>query len=300
VFGAISGSAYVDANRNGLKDAGEAGISGVTISLAGQGTTTTAGDGSYGFANLSAGSYTVSAPATAAGKALFTPASQTIGLGAGQTQSGVDFGYVSARIAGVAYKDFNRNGVRDAGEPGLAGVAVVLTGAASGTASTASDGSYSFENLNAGAYAVSAPAAAAGLMRSTPSPVRAMLAAGASRTNLNFGYREAVAPTCTSLIELGPPARFIFTIQDPSGLSAIQIGRLSNVSVVVSPPNTAPMVGPATVTFNPPEIGAVILTATRLNQGQRAAIDFRVRDAFGNTRSCNGTLAAVRPRLAFR
>src|SRR6185503_10148759 len=71
VTGGLSGFAYVDANRNGVKDAGEAGIGNVTISGPG-GTTTTAADGSYAFSNLDAGSYSVSAPSTASAKALFT------------------------------------------------------------------------------------------------------------------------------------------------------------------------------------------------------------------------------------
>ena len=68
----LSGFAYVDANRNGTKDSGEAVLSGVLITVAGNGTTTTAGDGRYAFADLDAGTYSVSA--TASGKQLF-PAS---------------------------------------------------------------------------------------------------------------------------------------------------------------------------------------------------------------------------------
>jgi hypothetical protein len=63
----LSGFQYVDLNNNGIKDPGEAGIPGVTITLTGtndQGiainlATTTAPDGSYHFQNLRPGSYSI-------------------------------------------------------------------------------------------------------------------------------------------------------------------------------------------------------------------------------------------------
>jgi len=63
----ISGSVYVDANDDGIKDDGEAGISGVTIKLTGTDiygdavslTTKTDSDGNYAFEDLLAGTYTV-------------------------------------------------------------------------------------------------------------------------------------------------------------------------------------------------------------------------------------------------
>ena len=53
-----------DADGDGVQDAGEAGINGVTVELLDAygnviATTTTSGDGNYGFANLIAGNYTV-------------------------------------------------------------------------------------------------------------------------------------------------------------------------------------------------------------------------------------------------
>lgn len=57
----ISGFVYCDNNDNGVKESGEAGISGVTINLSGpvSRTTKTLSDGSYSFDNLPAGTYTV-------------------------------------------------------------------------------------------------------------------------------------------------------------------------------------------------------------------------------------------------
>jgi hypothetical protein len=63
----VSGFVYVDANNNGVKDPGEAGISGTTITLTGtddrgvaiQLVALTASDGSYHFTNLRPGDYTI-------------------------------------------------------------------------------------------------------------------------------------------------------------------------------------------------------------------------------------------------
>jgi uncharacterized protein (DUF2141 family) len=188
VTGLVSGFAYVDANRNGLKDAGEAGIGGVVITGPSGGTTTTAADGSYSFSNLNAGTYSLSAPSSASGKALFTASPLSVTIAAGATSANNNFGYVTGTISGFTYVDANKNGVRDSGETGIGGVTVTLSGGASATTTTAADGSYSFTGLNSGSYSVSAPATAAGLARFTTSPLNITLAAGATSPNNNFGY----------------------------------------------------------------------------------------------------------------
>ena len=63
----LAGNVYVDGNNNGVKDSGEAGIGGVTLTLTGtdsQGaavarTTTTQSSGAYVFSDLNAGAYQV-------------------------------------------------------------------------------------------------------------------------------------------------------------------------------------------------------------------------------------------------
>ncbi len=65
--GSLSGFVFVDANNNGTKDSGEAGIGGVTVMLTGTTdagasvslTRVTAADGSYSFTGLQEGTYTV-------------------------------------------------------------------------------------------------------------------------------------------------------------------------------------------------------------------------------------------------
>src|SRR5207253_879056 len=157
---------------NGVRDTGEAAIGGVLVTLsgAGTGTATTAADGSYQFTNLDAGRYSVTAPTTASGKALSTTNPQGERQGAGEEQTDGNFGYVPGSLSGFVYVDTNRNGVRDTGEAAIGGVIVTLSGAGAGTATTAADGSYSFANLDAGTYSVTAPTTASGKALSTTNP----------------------------------------------------------------------------------------------------------------------------------
>ncbi len=63
----LAGFVYLDLNNNGIKESGESGLAGVTVTLSGnndlgavQQTQTTAADGSYSFANLRPGTYMLS------------------------------------------------------------------------------------------------------------------------------------------------------------------------------------------------------------------------------------------------
>lgn len=62
--GSLGGTVWMDANHDGLQDAGEGGVSGITVNLVGESgamldTTTTGSGGSYNFGGLSAGEYAV-------------------------------------------------------------------------------------------------------------------------------------------------------------------------------------------------------------------------------------------------
>jgi len=191
VSGLISGFAYVDANRNSVKDAGEAGLGGVLITGPSGATTTTAADGSYSFSNLNAGTYSVSAPSTASGLARFTASPLSVTIAAGATSANNNFGYVTGTISGFTYVDANRNGVKDAGEAPLSGVPVTLSGV--GTVNSDANGFYTFSGLSAATYSDSAADSASGLALVTPSPLSVVLAAGATSANNNFGYLSIVS-----------------------------------------------------------------------------------------------------------
>lgn len=69
-----------------------------------------------------------------------------------------DFGDTLAELAGTVFVDVDRDGVRDAGEPGIVGATVTLDGtdatgsAVTATTATATDGSYRFGDLLAGTH----------------------------------------------------------------------------------------------------------------------------------------------------
>lgn len=195
---ALSGRVYEDLNGNGLIDGGEPGIAGVTMQLSGTDstgnavtrTTTTDANGNWAF-TVPAGTYSVVEiqPAaylpgiTKAGSASgvgSTPGTvptagagitngpvgsnanriDNIVLGTGGSSTANNFGEVrAASLAGRVYQDADYNGAAGAGDPGIAGVTVTLSGtdmfgnAVSKTTTTAAGtGAYAFANLVPGSY----------------------------------------------------------------------------------------------------------------------------------------------------
>lgn len=88
------------------------------------------------------------------------PASQMVGLLPGHDEKVWFYNVNTGKIDGVKYHDLNRNGERDAGEPGIQDWTVSLSGTAvngapvSFTKLTNADGYYAFENLLPGNYTV--------------------------------------------------------------------------------------------------------------------------------------------------
>lgn len=196
---AIDGRVWLDADADGRIGASESGIAGVTVELSGTDSagrsvsrsTTTDATGAWRFDGLAPGTYTVREPqqpagtvngatvpgSTSAGSAAgsATPATTTpsgvngIVLAVGESSSGNLFGELPAgRVSGAVYADNNGNGQPDAGEGGLGGVTVTLTGAddlgqpVSLSTVTAADGSWAFPGLRPGTYAVTEPVQPAG------------------------------------------------------------------------------------------------------------------------------------------
>ncbi|MEP6874272.1 MAG: SdrD B-like domain-containing protein, partial [Burkholderiales bacterium] len=236
---AIAGRVWLDANNNGSIDASEGGIAGVTIELTGTDangpvsrTATTDATGVFSFGTLAPGVYTLREPTqptgtlngrtiagtiggstsgTATNVATLPSAISTITLGVGQNSVANLFGEVpTSTIAGRVYGDNNNNGSIDAGETGLAGVTITLSGTddlgapVNLATTTVSDGSYTFASLRPGTYAVTEPLQPGGTTNGitsagsaggnatapsiTPSAITAIvLAPGVNSTQNNFG-----------------------------------------------------------------------------------------------------------------
>jgi hypothetical protein len=186
-LGNIAGRAYADMNKNGVRDAGDLDLSGVTVALGGPstGSQPTNSVGQFEFDQRLAGSYTVSAPGTASNYLLASSGSVAVNLAPGDFQT-VEFRYVPGGITGRAYADMNGNGTRDAGDVDLSGVAIALSGASSANTNTAA-GAYSFAQLAGGAYSVGAPSTASGYLLASAASVAVTLPAGGSGT-ADFRY----------------------------------------------------------------------------------------------------------------
>ncbi|MDD3328251.1 MAG: SdrD B-like domain-containing protein, partial [Zoogloea sp.] len=176
---AIGDKVWLDSNANGVQDAGEPGIAGVTVKLLDStggvvSTSTTDASGNYLFSNLTPGDYAVqvvlptgyfaSSKDQGGNDALDSDIDPTTGktinttLSAGETDRSWDAGlYQKASIGDRVWLDTNKNGVQDSGEAGVAGVTVKLLNAAGAevaTATTDANGNYLFQGLVPGNYSV--------------------------------------------------------------------------------------------------------------------------------------------------
>ena len=149
-----SGTKFHDLNANGVRDAGEPGLAGWTITayvdvngngIKDAGDTTVANsavtdaNGNYSM-GLDAGKYIV-CETQQAGWTQSYPANVAcagfggwgITLAAGDNDTGNDFGnWQKATKTGMKFHDLNANGVKDAGEPGLAGWTITAYADANG------------------------------------------------------------------------------------------------------------------------------------------------------------------------
>ena len=192
-------------------------------------------------------------------------------------------------ISGSAFADWNRNGARDTDEPGLSGVQISLSGAATGSAVTNSNGGYTLSDVASGLYSVSAPVSV-GSLSGNPTPLAVNLGSGENRAAVDFPYTEATQPVCTVGAPSGSPTRVNLTLRDGSGLRRIVVRVVSNFSVAIN--GGAPVTGPVTLNLPTPTTGDFAVTATQSNTAQAASVELDVVDAFGNQVSCGSTVPA--------
>lgn len=203
--GTITGLKFDDANGNGVQDAGEAGVAGVTINLfAASGgalvaTTTTGADGTFGFADVNPGDYQVAEVVpdgfeqTLPGGSGMVP----VTVVAGETAAGILFGNRAqaagtGTISGFIFYDLNKNRIQDQGETPFAGVTVRLedlSGNVVATTVTDANGLFTFTNVPAGDYKVS-PIPPQNFFQTFPAnfaPIPVHVEPGATVSGLVFG-----------------------------------------------------------------------------------------------------------------
>jgi serine-aspartate repeat-containing protein C/D/E len=167
--GTITGTKFLDVNANGVRDAGEPGLPGVTITraasindpIAANLSVVTDADGNFTFAAVPFGTFTLTETVPAGFSQTAPPPPGTLSATinfAQRSSSGNLFGNraLGAMVSGVKFNDLNGDGVRDSGEPGLSGVTIRLTDAAGTVRTTTTDGSgnFAFTGIPAGTYTV--------------------------------------------------------------------------------------------------------------------------------------------------
>ena len=176
---ALGDLVFEDLNRNGIQDANDPGISGVTVTLYNNANgnaidqIVTGTNGMYMFSGLAAGSYYIefSTPSS------FTPTlpnfgnddsidsdiingrSQVVALSQGESNKTIDAGfYQNGSIGDYVWNDTDKDGIQDSDEVGKVGVRVwLLDEDLDQIASTFTDdkGAYLFNNIPPGKYYVS-------------------------------------------------------------------------------------------------------------------------------------------------
>jgi len=178
----LAGRVFYDSDNDG-SDAGEAGIAGVTVELAGTDvdgnavalSTVTGEDGGYVFEDVAPGTYTVSevqpdlyldgmdSAGSTNGTAgpVGTDAVVGITLASGDQAVGVNFGeIIGCDLFGFVWEDFNDDGEINFGEQAIAGVTVTLEGTNDLgeqvllTDVTQTQGDYYFTNVRPGTYTI--------------------------------------------------------------------------------------------------------------------------------------------------
>lgn len=229
----VGDTVWLDADGDGVEDVGEPGIANVRVWLKDQygatkDTTFTNSQGYYLFTGVAAGDdYYVEVDTSTLPSGLTQSApssshnnkSDTFDLAAGQSYLNADLGYEpeQAAIGDLVWSDADGDGIRDAGEPGIAGVTLSLyeddgdgvpepggdDGPALDSTTTAADGTYLFSDVDADGskdffvYIDESQSALSGYTRTTPnssSPLVFDMAAGDVVLSVDFGYQ---GPTYT-------------------------------------------------------------------------------------------------------
>ncbi|MDX6655938.1 MAG: hypothetical protein QOH62_731 [Solirubrobacteraceae bacterium] len=213
---AATGTTYQDTNGNGTRDAGEPGIAGFEVyaDLNGNGTPdageprgTSDADGFYRILDVPAGTYPIREVDRAGWHCSQpSPCHYDRSFVSGGNSTGNDFGNLGPSTAsGTAFDDLDADGVRDGGEPGIAGFTFYAdldgNGAlGAGEPSGVSDatGAWTILDVPAGSYAIR-QTPLGGWTCSAPSPCSSAqsFTSGSAASGIVFGDYAAATATGT-------------------------------------------------------------------------------------------------------
>ncbi len=193
----LDGYKFKDMNENGVMDADEVGIPGVTIDLDTDKASAQTDAGGYFSFTVAAGEHTVAVDeSTAPGYYPTTPTSVVTSEGKTVYFGNAPYG----SICGKKYNDKNKNGKPDCGEPTLGGVTIKLSGKTNvggeevnKETTTATDGSYCFTGLKAGTYIIT-EVVPSGWYATGPNPKTVTLLPGQNVTGVDFFNAQGCVP----------------------------------------------------------------------------------------------------------
>jgi len=222
--GSIGDTIWFDRDRDGVVDADESGLGGVTVELVWQSptgpqtfTTITTADGSYLFDNLPSGDYTVSVDTGTLPPGLAATFdadgglddTSALTLGNGDDDLDQDFGYAGdGSLGDTVFLDLDGDGVQGLSEPGVPGQTVeVIWGGPDGvigggddvtyTTTTDVNGTYTFDNFPPAEYTVTVVGGIVDSASNTADPGGTIgdstnsitLADGEDNLDQDFGYQ---------------------------------------------------------------------------------------------------------------
>ena len=124
---AVDGYVYWDKNKNHVKDGTDVGIDDVVVRL-GQIYSTVTNASGYFLLRAPAGTYSLKHTPAASFGNFNSPDSFVVTLGPAVTKSFADTALAGGYVVSTAFEDLNSNSIKDAGESGVAGLQVTVSG----------------------------------------------------------------------------------------------------------------------------------------------------------------------------
>jgi hypothetical protein len=243
VLTSVSGEKFNDINGDGIRQAGENGVGGITIQIDVNRNGTdirsviTSGDGSFRFDNIPAGMHSVA-------EMLPINAVQTTPNGVFMIDvnppaiiDNLLFGnFTLTSLSGVTFEDTNGNNLQDAGELGIAGVTAQLDLDSDGSIDlsvlTDASGRYVFTDVRPGTHRITEIVPTGFISPPTPAEYSILNRSGVNRDDLNFALRRQ--PEIDGSIQ-----GFVYTDNDFDGVfDAHEFGLPDFVITLTSADNT--------------------------------------------------------------